>query len=100
MYYLLLSLKIISFVLFPQASQPRMNFHLSELVYLTKTTRMHFVVAFLFKLINPAEVYKKKRGAQENNKLKDSGICIKMTPSFVQLAYWTPLSLLPLYTAY
>ena len=33
MYYSLLSLKIISFVLFPQASQLSMNFNTSELVY-------------------------------------------------------------------
>jgi len=33
MYYSLLSLKMISFVLFPQASQPSMNFNISELVY-------------------------------------------------------------------
>ena len=33
MYYLLLSLKIISFVLFPQTSLPSMNFNISELVY-------------------------------------------------------------------
>ena len=32
MYYSL-SLKMISFVLFPQASQPSMNFNISELVY-------------------------------------------------------------------
>ena len=34
MYYLLLSLKMISFVLFPQASLPSMNLNISELVYL------------------------------------------------------------------
>ena len=33
MYYSLLSLKIISFVLFLQASQPSINFNISELVY-------------------------------------------------------------------
>ena len=33
MYYLLLSLKMVSFVLFPQASLPSMNFNISELVY-------------------------------------------------------------------
>ena len=33
MYYSLLSLKMISFVLFPQALQPSMNFIISELVY-------------------------------------------------------------------
>ena len=33
MYYSLLSLKMISFVLLPQASQPSMNFNQSELVY-------------------------------------------------------------------
>ena len=33
MYHSLLSLKMISFVLFPQASQPSMNFNISELVY-------------------------------------------------------------------
>ena len=33
MYYLLQSLKMISFVLFPQASLPSMNFNISELVY-------------------------------------------------------------------
>ena len=32
-YYSLLSLKVISFVLFPQASQPSINFNISELVY-------------------------------------------------------------------
>ena len=32
MYYSLLTLKMISFVLFPQASQPRMNFNISKLV--------------------------------------------------------------------
>ena len=32
-YYSLLSLKMISFVLFPEASQPSMNFNISELVY-------------------------------------------------------------------
>ena len=30
-YYSLLSLKMITFVLFPQASQPSMNFHVSEI---------------------------------------------------------------------
>ena len=34
MYYSLLSLEMISLVLFPQASQPSINFHISELVYL------------------------------------------------------------------
>ena len=33
MYYSMLSLKMISFVLFPQASQPSMNFNISKLVY-------------------------------------------------------------------
>ena len=33
MYHSLLSLKMISFVLFPQASQPSMNLSISELVY-------------------------------------------------------------------
>ena len=33
MYYSLLSLKMISFALFPQASQPSMNFNISKLVY-------------------------------------------------------------------
>ena len=33
MYYSLISLKMISFVLFPQAWQPNMNFNISELVY-------------------------------------------------------------------
>ena len=33
MYYSLLSLKMISLVLFLQASQPSMNFNISELVY-------------------------------------------------------------------
>ena len=32
MYYSLLNLKMISYVLFPQASQPGMNFDISELV--------------------------------------------------------------------
>ena len=32
-YYSLLSLKVIPFVLIPQASQPSMNFNISELVY-------------------------------------------------------------------
>ena len=32
MFYSSLSLKMISFVLFPQASQPCMNFNISELV--------------------------------------------------------------------
>ena len=36
MYYSLLSLKMISFVLFPQTSQPRMNFSISELVCYTR----------------------------------------------------------------
>ena len=34
MYYSLLSLKIISFVAFPQASQPSMNLNVSKLVFL------------------------------------------------------------------
>ena len=33
MYYSFLSLKMISFVLIPHASQPRMNFNISKLVY-------------------------------------------------------------------
>ena len=33
MYHSLLSLKMISFILFPQASQPSMNLNISELVY-------------------------------------------------------------------
>ena len=32
MYYSLLSLKMISFVLFPQATQPSLNFNVSELI--------------------------------------------------------------------
>ena len=32
MYYSLLSLKMISFVLFPQASEPSINFNISKLV--------------------------------------------------------------------
>lgn len=32
MYFLLLSLKVISFVLFPEASVPRLNFNISKLL--------------------------------------------------------------------
>ena len=46
MYYLLLSLKMIYFPLFPQASQPSMNFNISELVYCLGTLMMAAVLLF------------------------------------------------------
>ena len=46
MYYSLLSLKMTSFVLFPQASRPSMNFIISELVYCP--ARKFFWFQFLF----------------------------------------------------
>ena len=46
MYYLLLSLKMIYFPLFPQASQPSMNFNISELVYCLGTLTMAAVSLF------------------------------------------------------
>ena len=46
MYYSLLSLRMISFVLFPKALQPSMNFNISELVYCP--ARKFFWFQFLF----------------------------------------------------
>ena len=46
MYYLLLSLKTIYFLLFPQASQSSMNFNISELVYCLGTLTMAAVSLF------------------------------------------------------
>ena len=46
MYYLFLSLKTIYFLLLPQASQPSMNFNISELVYCLGTLTMAAVSLF------------------------------------------------------
>ena len=48
----------------------------------TRTTRIYFFFFLSYKLINPAEVKKKKAFfAQENNKLKHSGSCNTMSSS-------------------
>ena len=60
MYYSLLSHKMISFVLFPQASQPSMNFNISESVYffvsmipfLTQLFKLSCLHLFVFHWLN------------------------------------------------
>ena len=68
--------------IYQQKLADRDNRTIARWRYLTKTTRIHFVFALLFKFLNPAE---DKRTialiCTRNNKLKDSGSCSKMTSS-------------------
>ena len=50
MYYSLLSLKMISFVLFPQASEPTMDFHISKMVCSYWTAMQWLAYWITFKL--------------------------------------------------
>ena len=60
MYHLLLSLKMISFVFFPQAMQPSMNFNISELVSSTINISFSYVYFKIAALIDSLDILKNK----------------------------------------
>ena len=70
MYFLLLSLKVISFVLFPQASQPSMNFNISELAICTMASFCYYdqnPSGFCFLVLMRAFVIQTSLGLQNLN---------------------------------
>ena len=60
MYHLLLSLKMISFVFFPKAMQPSMNFNISQLVYSTINISFSYVYFKIAALIDSIDILKNK----------------------------------------
>ena len=60
MYYSLLSLKMISFVFFPQAMQPSMNFNISQLVYSTINISFSYVYFKIAAVIDSIDILKNK----------------------------------------
>ena len=57
MYYSLQSLKMISFILFPQASQQKTNFNISELVYSSSFKIYCFFYIYIYHITSILKAY-------------------------------------------